>query len=230
MSTSILIVDDEEDLREMVALKLQREGFEVREAKDGLVGLAKAKRRPPDLVVLDVMMPNMDGHALARELAKDGRTASVPILFLTAKTGADDRIEGLELGADDYLSKPFSPKELVLRVKAILRRSEQAPATAVTEYDGFHLDKNHLKFYLDGEEIELTSTEFKLLLAFIETPGVIKERGDLLQSIWGYSRQINTRTLDTHVKRLREKLGDKGERIETIRGVGYRFAENSSSC
>ncbi|MGB3120428.1 MAG: response regulator transcription factor, partial [Verrucomicrobiales bacterium] len=143
---------------------------------------------------------------------------------LTARGKLDDRLAGLQMGADDYITKPFSPKELLLRVRNVLRRTKTPPSATVVEVGNFRLDKNHLKLHLLGEEIDLTATEFKLLLLLIESPGVTKERAELLQKVWGYNDLIQTRTLDTHIKRLREKLGSEGGSIETIRGVGYRFA------
>lgn len=227
---TILIVDDEEDIRELIALNLAREGYDLLEAGDGLSALHQARHEEPDLIILDLMLPHKDGFSVFRDLRSDSRTHDIPVLMLTARGKLDDRLAGLQMGADDYLTKPFSPKEVILRVRNILRRSQMPPSATVVEVDSFRLDKNHLKLHLSGEEIDLTATEFKLLLLLIESPGITKERAELLQKVWGYSDLIQTRTLDTHIKRLREKLGEDGIRIETIRGVGYRFAPAPASA
>ncbi|MCC6881478.1 MAG: response regulator [Verrucomicrobiales bacterium] len=221
---TILIVDDEEDIRELVSLNLAREGYDLLEAGDGLVALNLARKQCPDLIILDLMLPQKDGFSVFRDLRSDSRTHGIPVLMLTARGKLDDRLAGLQMGADDYITKPFSPKELLLRVRNVLRRTKTPPSATVVEVGNFRLDKNHLKLHLLGEEIDLTATEFKLLLLLIESPGVTKERAELLQKVWGYNDLIQTRTLDTHIKRLREKLGSEGGSIETIRGVGYRFA------
>ena len=221
---TILIVDDEEDIRELVSLNLAREGYDLLEAGDGLVALNLARKQCPDLIILDLMLPQKDGFSVFRDLRSDSRTHGIPVLMLTARGKLDDRLAGLHMGADDYITKPFSPKELLLRVRNVLRRTKTPPSATVVEVGNFRLDKNHLKLHLLGEEIDLTATEFKLLLLLIESPGVTKERAELLQKVWGYNDLIQTRTLDTHIKRLREKLGSEGGSIETIRGVGYRFA------
>lgn len=222
---TILVVDDEKDLRDLIAIQLEKEGYYVKKAKDGLVAMKKAMRSKPDLIVLDIMMPNMDGYAVCKELKNDVRTADVPILFLSAKSDPNERVLGFESGADDYLDKPFSMKELSLRVSAILKRATKEAKPALIEIGGFSLDKSQLKLYLEGEEIELTSTEFKLLLALSESPGTTLEREFLLNKVWGYNENVQTRTLDTHMKRLRKKLGSESPRVETIRGIGYRFNE-----
>ena len=223
---TILVVDDEQDLRELLALKLQREGFTTLEAGDGLTGEKLAMDEQPDLIVLDLMLPEKDGIAVCKSLRKDSRTRRIPILMLTARGGQEEKIVGLETGADDYMTKPFSPKELILRIQSILRRTQAVDSGTVVEVGPFRLDKNELKFHLSGDEIDLTSTEFKLLLTLIEIPGTTRERGELLEKVWGYSDQIQTRTLDTHIKRLRTKLGDHGACIETVRSIGYRFSES----
>ncbi|MDF1860831.1 MAG: response regulator transcription factor [Verrucomicrobiales bacterium] len=221
----ILIVDDEEDIRELIAVNLMREEqYQLIEAADGLEALRRAKDERPDLVILDLMLPHMDGLTVYKKLRENALTAKIPVIMLTARGRLEEKIEGLELGADDYLSKPFSPRELMLRVRNLLRRSHENPSGNLVETGPFSLDKNALKLHLDGEGIDLTATEFKLLLSLIESPGITKERGDLLKKVWGYSDMIQTRTLDTHIKRLREKLGSHGSSIETVRGVGYRFS------
>ncbi len=223
---TILIVDDEEDIRELIAVNLLREeDYKLLEAVNGLEALHLAKTRRPDVIILDLMLPEMDGLTVYRNLREDPRTKSTPVIMLTARGRLEEKLTGLELGADDYLAKPFSPKELMLRVRNLLRRTNPHQGGSVIESGPFSLDKNALKLHLDGEAIDLTATEFKLLLCMIESPGITQERGDLLKKVWGYSDLIQTRTLDTHIKRLREKLGNHGNSIETVRGVGYRFFE-----
>lgn len=224
---TILIVDDEEDIRDLISMNLHREkDYTVIEAADGLEALTAAKEQSPDLIVLDLMLPGMDGLNVCKNLKEGTKTKSIPVIMLTAKGRLEERIDGLALGADDYLSKPFSPKELMLRIRNLLHRSNSNQGSDVIAIGPFTLDKNVLKLALEGEEIDLTSTEFKLLLCLIESPGVTQERADLLKRVWGYNDMIQTRTLDTHIKRLREKLGDYGPMIETSRGIGYRFCES----
>lgn len=223
---TILIVDDEEDIRELIAVNLMREeDYKLLEAVTGLEALHHARASKPDLIILDLMLPEMDGLTVYRHLREDPRTKSIPVIMLTARGRLEEKITGLELGADDYLSKPFSPKELMLRVRNLLRRTNPLQGSSVVEIGPFSLDKSALKLHLDDQSIELTATEFKLLLLMIESPGITQERGDLLKKVWGYNDLIQTRTLDTHIKRLREKLGNHGNSIETVRGVGYRFHE-----
>jgi two-component system phosphate regulon response regulator PhoB len=221
----ILIVEDEQDIADLIGFNLQRAGFEVLKAHDGIVGTEMAMRERPDLIVLDLMLPGRDGYAVFRELRRDTRTVGIPVIMLTARAQTEDRIQGLEAGADDYLTKPFSPKELLLRVQAILKRSDAAPGSVDFSYGPFRFDKNALKFYIENEPAELTSTEFKLLLYLCERAGKSQDRNDLLRTIWGYSDAAHSRTLDTHMKRLRQKLGPHGSWIETIRGVGYCVAK-----
>lgn len=223
---TILIVDDEEDIRELIAVNLLREeNYRLIEATNGLDGLKAARTEKPDLIILDLMLPGMDGLTVYRKLHEHPGTKSIPVIMLTARGRLEEKLAGLELGADDYLSKPFSPRELMLRVRNLLRRTNPNQGGSVIESGPFSLDKNALKLHLDGMAIELTATEFKLLLSMIESPGITQERGDLLKKVWGYNDLIQTRTLDTHIKRLREKLGPHGNSIETVRGVGYRFQE-----
>jgi len=223
---TILIVDDEEDIRELIAVNLMRqEKYSLIEAVDGLEALHLAKKKKPDVIILDLMLPEMDGVTVYQHLREDPRTKSIPVIMLTARGRLEEKLGGLELGADDYMTKPFSPKELILRVRNLLRRTNPNTSGNAIEVGPFSLDKSALKLDLEGEDIELTATEFKLLLNLIESPGITQERGDLLKKVWGYSDTIQTRTLDTHIKRLREKLGEHGNLIETVRGVGYRFSE-----
>lgn len=223
----ILIVDDEEDIRELIAVNLMREeNYQLIEAEDGLEALRQANDERPDLIILDLMLPQMDGLTVYKNLRENAITQKIPVIMLTARGRLEEKIEGLELGADDYMPKPFSPKELMLRVRNLLRRSNENQGGNLVESGPFSLDKNALRLHLEEEEIDLTATEFKLLLSLIESPGVTQERGDLLKKVWGYSDMIQTRTLDTHIKRLREKLDPHGNAIETVRGVGYRFSES----
>jgi len=223
MPDTVLLVEDESDVADLVRFNLHKAGFDTLIAASGITGLDLARKRRPDLVILDVMLPGMDGFQICRELKSSDETASIPILMLTAKGAANDRISGLELGADDYVTKPFSPRELVLRVKALLRRSRKAPDPSVIELGPFRLDRNGFEFRLDGKRVDLTGTEFKLLSTLLERRGRIQTRETLLADVWGYRNLIDTRTVDTHVRRLREKLGDHCDRIETVRGEGYRF-------
>jgi two-component system phosphate regulon response regulator PhoB len=221
----ILIVEDEQDIADLIGFNLERAGYVVFKAHDGIEGTEVAKRERPDLIVLDLMLPGRDGYAVFRELRRDSRTVAIPVIMLTARAQTEDRIQGLEAGADDYLTKPFSPKELMLRVQAILKRSDGPPGSVDFTHGPFRFDKNALKFYLENEPAELTSTEFKLLLFLCERAGKPQDRNDLLRTIWGYSDAAHSRTLDTHMKRLRQKLGSHGSWIETVRGIGYCVAK-----
>ncbi|MCB1230820.1 MAG: response regulator transcription factor [Verrucomicrobiae bacterium] len=222
---TILVVDDEKDIRDLIVLNLQREGFKSIEAADGLEAAKLAKKQQPDLIILDLMLPQKDGISVFRQLRDDSRTSAIPVIMLTARGKLEEKISGLEVGADDYIIKPFSPRELMLRVRNLLRRTLGSGQSDVIENGDFRLDKKNLKLHLNEEPIDLTTTEFKLLLVLIDSPGMVKERAELLQKVWGYNDLIQTRTLDTHIKRLREKLGENGSRIETVRGVGYRFLD-----
>jgi len=223
----ILIVEDEHDIAELIAFNLRRAGYEVSLAHDGIEGTTMAMRERPSLIVLDLMLPGRDGFGVFRELRRDARTASIPVIMLTARAQTEDRIQGLEIGADDYLTKPFSPKELLLRIQAVLKRSDHTPGAVEFNHGPFRFDKNALKFYVDEEPVDLTSTEFKLLLFLCERAGRPQERNDLLRTVWGYSDEVHSRTLDTHMKRLRQKLGESGSWIETVRGVGYRVVSQA---
>ncbi|MDA7917824.1 response regulator transcription factor [bacterium] len=221
----ILIVEDEIDIAQLVSFNLERAGYSVDIVHDGREGLEKILKDQPNLVILDLMLPGMDGYQILKEMQRDTRSHSIPVLMLTAKSQIDDRIKGLELGADDYLTKPFSPKELILRAQAILKRNRATPGSVIFSFGPFRFDKNNLAFYLNEEPISLTSTEFKLLLFLCQRPGQAQDRNDLLKVVWGYSDDVHSRTLDTHMKRLRQKLGDESSLIETVRGVGYRVRE-----
>jgi two-component system phosphate regulon response regulator PhoB len=220
----ILVVEDERDIADLVGFNLERAGMSVIKVHDGLNAASTAIEHDVGLIVLDIMLPGKDGYAVFRELRRDSRTRDIPVIMLTAKAQTEDRIQGLEAGADDYLTKPFSPKELVLRVQAILKRTEAGPGAVEYRHGPFRFDKNNLRFYLDGKPVDLTSTEFKLLLFLAERPGVTQDRNDLLRSVWGYSDDVHSRTLDTHMKRLRQKLAQHASLVETIRGIGYRVS------
>lgn len=220
----ILIIEDEVDIADLIMFNLQRSGYEVFKAHDGIKGTEMAIRERPDLIVLDLMLPGRDGYSVFREIRRDARTLHIPVIILTARAQTEDRIQGLEAGADDYLTKPFSPKELVLRVNAILKRSEAPPGNVEFMFGPFRFDKNAVRFYLDDEPLDLTATEFKLLLYLCERSGKAQDRNELLRIVWGYSDEANSRTLDTHMRRLRQKLGEHEALIETVRGVGYRVS------
>ena len=217
----VLIIEDERDIADLIGFNLERAGYEVTKAHDGIEGASMALHQCPDLVILDLMLPGKDGFKVFKEIRRDARTRDVPVIMLTARAQTEDRIKGLEAGADDYLTKPFSPKELMLRVQAVLKRSESAPGSVAFEHGPFRFDKNDLKFYLQGEPVELTSTEFKLLAFLSERAGKPQDRNDLLRTVWGYSDDVHSRTLDTHMKRLRQKLGEHAAMVETVRGIGY---------
>jgi len=223
----ILVVDDEPDVTDLVAYHLKANSFQVETLNDATASIAKARGYQPDLIILDIMMPHLSGIQVCRILRADPKLAKVPIIFLTAKTETHDRIEGLESGADDYLSKPFSPKELVLRAESILRRvaAPKDPVNAKLRVGEIQLDSDTHQVLVKGDTLELTATEFRLLRLMMERQGRVQTREHLLLNVWNYSTEIETRTVDTHVRRLREKLGQEAGWIETIRGVGYRVAD-----
>ena len=217
----ILIVEDERDIADLVGFNLERAGYQVLKAHDGITGAEMTIQQRPDLVILDLMLPGKDGYGVFKEIRRDSRSRDIPVIMLTARAQTEDRIQGLEAGADDYLTKPFSPKELMLRVQAVLKRSDGPPGQVEFTFGPFRFDKNALKFYLAGDPVELTSTEFKLLLFLTERAGKAQDRNDLLRTVWGYSDEVHSRTLDTHMKRLRQKLGEHAAMVETVRGIGY---------
>ncbi len=220
----ILLIEDEPDIAEVLQYNLEKEGFEVETARRGDTGLEVIRRGAPDLLLLDLMLPGIDGLELTRLLKRDTATAHLPIVMLTARGEEVDRIVGLELGADDYISKPFSPREVVLRVKAVLRRfqHEETEAELLT-VGGIELDISAHQLRVKGKEIPLTATEFRLLRLLMERSGRVQTRGQLLSDVWGYAEDIDSRTVDTHIRRLRRKLGSEADRIETVIGVGYRL-------
>lgn len=223
MQDTVLVIEDEADVVDLLRYNLNRAGFAVLIANSGDKGINIAKERRPDVIILDLMLPSLNGYEVCKALKKDPNTVSIPIVMLTAKGSPDDRIKGLELGADDYVPKPFSPRELVLRTQALLRRLRTAHRLDALEVEGIFLDKSSFKARLDGAPIDLTMTEFKLLSLMLERRGRTLSRADLLSDVWGYQASIDTRTVDTHMRRLREKLGKYAGRLETIRGEGYRF-------
>lgn len=223
----ILLVDDESDVTDLLAYNLKAKGFVVEAVNDPNRSVGVARTFMPDLVILDVMMPDLNGIQICRMLRADPKLKRVPVIFLTAKAEEADRIQGLETGADDYICKPFSTKELVLRVQTILRRGlAQAPETPrILQAGGISLDTERHEVTVGGSPVELTATEFKLLRLLMERRGRVQTREHLLINVWNYETEIETRTVDTHVRRLREKLGSEADWVETIRGVGYRLAE-----
>lgn len=223
MEDTVLIVEDEADVVDLLRYNLNKAGFTVLIANDGIQGLEMAKTNRPDVVILDLMLPSMDGKAICKSLKKDPDTEAIPVLMLTAKSDVADRVQGLEIGADDYVTKPFSPRELVLRVQSLLRRSKTSTRPETIEVDEFSVNKNAFEIRLSGTRLDLTTTEFKLLTLLIERRGRTQSRETLLYDVWGYQNVIDTRTVDTHMRRLREKLGIHSGRLETIRGEGYRF-------
>ena len=228
MPARILVVDDERDLVRLVAYNLGRAGFDVISAYDGASALRRAREDRPDLIVLDVMLPDVSGLEVCRSLRDAEDTRGIPIILLTARGEEQDRIRGLESGADDYVPKPFSPRELVLRIQAVLRRVKGAEQTTgpVLRHGVLTVDVDRHKVTVEGKEVELTALEFKLLVDLMERRGRVQTREALLDRVWGYSSFVTTRTVDTHIKRLREKLGPAAAYIETVRGVGYRFSES----
>jgi two-component system phosphate regulon response regulator PhoB len=228
MAMRILVVDDEPDLVELVRFNLKEAGYEIDAARSGREALALLRRRPPDLLILDLMLPDVSGTEICRQVRSDARLAGVPVLMLTAKSEEVDRIVGFELGADDYVTKPFSPRELVLRVRALLRRaSGEGEGAEVLEQATVRLDVDRHRCQVDGDDIDLTAKEFRLLETLMRRPGRVMSRERLLDEVWGTDITVTARTIDTHLKRLREKLRSAGPLIETVRGVGYRFAERA---
>ena len=223
----ILVVEDERDILELVTHYLEKDGFRVRSATDGPSGLAAAHRERPDVIVLDLMLPGMDGLEVCRKLRADSATTLTPIMMLTAKAEETDRIVGLELGADDYLTKPFSPKELVARVKALLRRAERrADEGKLASYGALRLDPVRHEVWVGRNEVILTAKEFGLLEQLLRNRGRVLTRDVLLNSVWGYDYHGTTRTVDVHVRRLKQKLPLLEETIISIKSLGYKLRDN----
>ncbi len=225
MTHRILVVDDEPDITALVAYHLAKTGYRVSTATNGADALRSAREERPDIVVLDLMLPGLSGYEVLAELRKRDETRDVGVILLTARREEADRIKGLSLGADDYLTKPFSPHELALRVAALLRRlaSPAVSGGSMMAAGPITIDRAAHKVMLDGQELQLTSTEFKLLLTLLERRGRVQTRPQLLETVWEAQPDIQTRTVDMHVQRLRTKLGEHGPLIETVRGFGYRF-------
>lgn len=230
MADLILIVDDEPDLVSALGFTFGREGFRTREAHDGASALREARRTPkPDLVLLDLMLPDIQGTEVCRQLKADPSTADIPVIMLTARSAEIDRVVGFEVGADDYVPKPFSTRELVLRIRAVLRRSRPRESQSDAVVIGrLRVDIAGHQTWVDDEERTLTALEFRLLTTLLQRRGRAQSREALLDEVWGASTAVTTRTVDTHVKRLRQKLGAAGDYVQTIRGVGYKFISNVS--
>lgn len=224
MKPKILVVDDEPDALEILGFKLKEAGYVPLLAKDGTRAIALARDERPALIVLDLMLPEVDGLEVCKILRQDPSTAAIPILMLTARATEMDRVIGLELGADDYVTKPFSPRELVLRIKKLLGRAKAADEpVAQLRFASLEIDVPKHRVTVQGEPVVLTATEFKLLELLARRRGRVQTRERLLQDVWGYDNPIDSRTVDTHMRRLREKIGTAADYLETIRGVGYRF-------
>jgi len=228
MAAEVLVVEDEPDIRALIVLHLAREGFRCRTAKNGSEALTEARAAKPDLLILDLMLPELDGLEVCRRLRSDPATATVPIIMLTAKADEVDRVVGLEMGADDYVVKPFSPKELVARVRAVLRRARPPVERRVLRAGAITVDPIRHQVEVGRVAVLLTPKEFDLLHALVEAAGRVLSREHLLERVWGYTRasEIESRTVDVHVRRLRAKLGEAGRSITTLKGVGYRLEEN----
>lgn len=229
MAATVLVVDDEKDLVELVKYHLEKEGLKCLEARDGETALQVARERTPDLIVLDLMLPGVDGLEVCRKLRKEPKTSSIAIIMLTAKAEEVDRIVGLEMGADDYMVKPFSPRELLARVKAVLRRGQGQDMPAIKRVGTLEVDEGKHQVTVDGTVVELTVKEYDLLCALMRANGRVLNREQILETVWGYSNavDIESRTVDVHIRRLREKLGNEYTRIVTVKGVGYRFESES---
>ena len=225
MTHRILVVDDEPDITALVAYHLAKAGYRVSTAANGTDALRSAREERPDVVVLDLMLPGLSGYEVLQELRKREETRDVGVILLTARREEADRIRGLSLGADDYLTKPFSPHELALRVAALIRRLAAPAVSAGSTLSAgpISIDRSAHRVSLEGAELQLTSTEYKLLLTLIERRGRVQTRPQLLETVWEAQPDIQTRTVDMHVQRLRTKLGESGKMIETVRGFGYRF-------
>ncbi len=228
MKETILIVEDEKDIIKMVDYNLKKEGFRTLSARDGETALAQAEKEHPGLVLLDLMLPGIDGLEVCKALKKDKKTAAIPIIMLTAKSQESDKIVGLELGADDYITKPFSPRELIARIKAVLRRvAEKGKLPEVFTLGDLTVDFSKIAVTVKGKSVELTAKEFELLKELIRTRGRVLSRDHLLDNIWGLdqSLEVQTRTIDVHIRTLRKKMKSEARRIITVKNYGYRFEE-----
>jgi two-component system phosphate regulon response regulator PhoB len=230
MAKRIAIVEDEAELAALIDYNLTRHGYETQTLNGSKGTLKLLEQHKPDLVVLDVMLPDVDGFELCRQIRQSPALARTPVLFLTARSDEVDRVLGLEIGGDDYMTKPFSPRELIARVKAHLRREDMDVEPAAVEIGPFRVDRTGRRVYLAGRELELTSTEFNLLEFFVTHPGRAYSRDQLLEAVWGETRNVTPRTVDVHVRRLREQIEDQPESpryLTTVRGFGYRFEDRS---
>ncbi len=226
MAELVLIIEDEKDIRENLAFSLKREGFEPIEAETGERGLELARLKKPSIILLDLMLPGIDGLEVCRQLKHASATALIPIIMLTAKGEEIDKIVGLELGADDYVVKPFSLREVILRIRAVLRRGKEEQYESVVNSGALTLDAVRHQAWAGDMELELTLSEFKLLQDLLLHAGQVRSREQLLDTVWGYSFEGYARSVDSHIKRLRAKLGPHGDLIETVRGIGYRVKAN----
>jgi two-component system phosphate regulon response regulator PhoB len=224
----ILVVDDEPDIIALVAYHLVKHGYRVSTASDGVEAVRAAKQDQPALIVLDLMLPGKSGYEVLEELRANPATRETAVLMLTARKEEEDRIRGLALGADDYLTKPFSPQELVLRVGAILRRTQRTARPDIMNVGPIEIDRAEHRVRVEGNEVDLTATEYKLLLLLAERRGRVQDRAKLLEAVWDAAPDIQTRTVDMHVQRLRSKLGSAGDLVETVRGFGYRLRAGHS--
>jgi two-component system phosphate regulon response regulator PhoB len=225
MSQKILIIEDEPDIRKTLEYNITREGYEVISASSLSEGRQKLESDSFTLLLLDLMLPDGSGLDLFRELKQDKSLSSMPVIILTAKDDEVDKVVGFELGADDYVTKPFSVRELILRVKAVLKRGERKSDNVEVQrqFGELKIDVDSHEVFVNDEQVNLTALEFKLLRQLVDRRGRVQSRDQLLSDVWGYSSDVTTRTVDTHIKRLREKLGDMGKYVQTIRGVGYKF-------
>ena len=229
MNSKILVVDDEPEAVELLEFNLKKAGFDVLTATDGAQALKKARSVLPNLIVLDLMLPEIDGLEVCKMLRRDPATTRIPVIMLTAKAAEVDRIVGLEIGADDYVTKPFSPRELVLRVNKVLRRGQPDVAEPdIFKFGDLLIDRPRHVVKWRTKSVELTSTEFKLLALLAQRCGRVQSREQLLRDVWDYNSLVDTRTVDTHMRRLREKLGPAAKHLDTVRGVGYRFLDSIS--
>lgn len=225
MPQKILIAEDEKDIRNLIRGRLEKEGFHTLEAGDGQEAVSKTQQQQPDLIVLDLMMPKMSGLDVCKTLKGSDKTKHIPIVMLTAKSEEIDRIIGFELGADDYLTKPFSPRELILRIKAILKRltPKGSPEKKVLKFGDLTVDTTNYEAAIKNKPLTLTKTEFLILKHLLESGGRVVTKESLTNKIWGFDSYGDSRTIDTHMAKLRKKIGKYANKIETIRGVGYRF-------